>query len=294
MDYLAEIFRRHARPLAPTATDMVPELHRVEGTRAVIFDVYGTLLISASGEVGTVGAASEDALSKALADAGVRLTGPVEEGPELLSDTIRARHAELRAGGIEYPEIDICVMWRRVLDELVRRDLTDTDAVDGVDLEQLAIEYEARANRCWAMPNFEECLRRIADSGMITGIVSNAQFFTQCLFPALTGKTLSDWGFDADLLFWSYEAGHGKPSVEMYRRAAAALANRDIEPSQVVYVGNDMLNDIWPASKVGFHTALFAGDRRSLRLRQHDPRVESVRPDLVLTDLNQLPDCLVA
>ncbi len=289
---LVDIFRRHARPLSPIATEATPRLSRIDGARAVLFDVYGTLLISASGEVGTVRASDGDALSEALVAAGVRLAAPVAEGAELLFATIRARHAELHAQGIEYPEVDICGMWERVLGELVRRGLVDRADSQAVELQRLAAEYEARANPCWPMPQFEACLQQIARAGMKIGIVSNAQFFSRLLFPALTGKTLDEWGFDPGLLFFSYEYGHGKPGPELYHRAAAALASRGGEPGEVVYVGNDMLNDVLPAAEVGFHTALFAGDRRSLRLREDDPRVGSLCPDLVLTDLGQLPDCL--
>jgi len=49
-----------------------------------------------------------------------------------------------------------------------------------------------------------------------------------------------------------------------------------------------MLNDIYPANAIGFQTALFAGDQRSLRLRTDDPRCVNLKPDLVLTDLAQL------
>ena len=53
-------------------------------------------------------------------------------------------------------------------------------------------------------------------------------------------------------------------------------------------LGNDMLNDIYPARNVGFQTALFAGDKRSLRLRTEDPRCRDLTSDLVVTDLGQL------
>jgi putative hydrolase of the HAD superfamily len=57
-----------------------------------------------------------------------------------------------------------------------------------------------------------------------------------------------------------------------------------------LYVGNDMLNDIYPAKQLGFQTALFAGDKRSLRLRTDDARCVNLFADLVLTDLGQLID----
>ena len=49
-----------------------------------------------------------------------------------------------------------------------------------------------------------------------------------------------------------------------------------------------MLNDISAASRAGFKTALFAGDRRSLRLREGDPRVRGIMPDRVARRLEDL------
>ena len=49
-----------------------------------------------------------------------------------------------------------------------------------------------------------------------------------------------------------------------------------------------MRNDILPAACAGFKTALFAGDRRSLRLRASDARCAKLSPDLIVTDLRQL------
>ena len=49
-----------------------------------------------------------------------------------------------------------------------------------------------------------------------------------------------------------------------------------------------MLNDIWTASQAGLKTALFAGDQRSLRLRETDDRCQGLEPDVVITELNQL------
>ena len=60
----------------------------------------------------------------------------------------------------------------------------------------------------------------------------------------------------------------------------------------VLYVGNDMLNDIYPAAKAGFKTALFAGDSRSLRLRKDKPKCKYLSADIVITDLIQLLDYL--
>ena len=49
-----------------------------------------------------------------------------------------------------------------------------------------------------------------------------------------------------------------------------------------------MLNDIYPAAAAGFITALFAGDRRSLRLRKEHPACKGLQPDAIVLDLEDL------
>ena len=85
-----------------------------------------------------------------------------------------------------------------------------------------------------------------------------------------------------------------KPSERLVQTALGRLEEREgIKPSEVLYVGNDMLNDILPADRAGCRTALSAGDGRSFRLREGEPRVAGINPDLVVTDLLQLVKALV-
>ena len=120
------------------------------------------------------------------------------------------------------------------------------------------------------------------------GIISNAQFYTAYLFKWFLGSDLNDLGFDPELVYYSYQYEIAKPSPILFQLAAQKLKERGITPPCVLYIGNDMLNDIYPAKAIGFQTALFAGDRRSLRLRADDPRCKHLRADLVITDLDQL------
>ena len=72
---LDAIFRRLARPLEPRPTGAAPVLRPIEDVEAVLFDVYGTLVISASGEVGTaVETSRPDALLAAFEAVGLRLS----------------------------------------------------------------------------------------------------------------------------------------------------------------------------------------------------------------------------
>ena len=286
----SEIFRRLYRPLEPIPTGEKPVLAGLSGIRAVLFDLYGTLFISASGEVGTscLEQGDEAALAAALEAVGIHPIGPIHLGAGCLEDAIKASHAESHTAGIKHPEVDIVEIWRKVVAELSSRGVLEQRSWEDAELERLAVEFEARANPVWPMPGATECLQALRQRGMILGIISNAQFYSPELFPALLGDRAEAWGVDSDLQYYSYRYGRAKPGLELFRAAAETLGNRGIEPGQVLYVGNDMLNDIFPAFKLGFRTALFAGDARSLRRHRCDPRLDGLSPDVVLTALPQL------
>jgi putative hydrolase of the HAD superfamily len=76
----------------------------------------------------------------------------------------------------------------------------------------------------------------------------------------------------------------------MFQVAAERLNHMGISVRSALYIGNDMLNDIYPGKQAGFKTGLFAGDARSLRLRENDPKCKDLSVDLVITDLAQLLD----
>ena len=275
--------------------------------------MYGTLLISACGDVGAagdvgsagdVGAAAQnhgEALRQALHAVGLDVKpgasgnsdDHLADAPDCLAASIEQSHQMSRAAGIAHPEVDILAIWRRTLDRL-RTQGCLASLGEPLDLRQLALEYEVRANPTWPMPGAAECLSGLARRRITTGLISNAQFFTADLFPALFGRTAEQLGVDGQLQFFSYRYGWAKPGLRLFELAAAALSQRSIPTGKVLYIGNDLLNDVWGASRVGFRTALFAGDARSLRTREGDPRVAGVKPDLVVTELAQVLDCVVA
>jgi putative hydrolase of the HAD superfamily len=300
-DSYAEIFRRNFQPLEPIASGKTPVLRKLDGIRAVMFDIYGTLIISASGEVGSAAEQSTGTASTAqrpilaaFEAMGIPLANLADdEGlAELFFSVIEESHARDRARGIEYPEVDVVDIWRAVLGRLADSGAIERSAAAGCDIERLAVQYEARANPCWPMPHLRKCLSLLRQGGQTMGIISNAQFFTPLVCTALLGETLEDLGFQPDLQYYSYQNGFAKPGAGLFEMAAGRLADRGIGPEEVLYVGNDMLNDILPARKLGFNTALFAGDNRSLRCREGDWRLDDTSPELVLTDLAQLADCV--
>lgn len=288
---LLEIIRQHCHPLEPKPTREVSSLGPLSDIRAVLFDIYGTLFISASGDIGLADDTIRgDAATEALEAVGLKLHVDGSVVVERLHETIREDHAAARERGIEFPEVDIREIWQTTLTGL--RESGQIEGDPKVDLERLSVEYEVRTNPVWPMPGLLDCLQACRTEGMVLGIISNAQFFTPALFDSLVGSSLDDLGFDAELRYYSYEHRHAKPGTVLYKEAAQILKSRGISATQTLYLGNDMRNDIYPAQKVGFQTALFAGDARSLRLRQEDPQISSIQPDLKILSLSDLPDCL--
>ena len=50
----------HRQPMEPIPTSVEPQLQKLNEVRSVIFDVYGTLVVSGSGDVGSVDATTHD------------------------------------------------------------------------------------------------------------------------------------------------------------------------------------------------------------------------------------------
>ena len=190
------------------------------------------------------------------------------------------------------PKFDIVDVWRDVVNGLCTNDSTISMPIAEADLERLALTYECKVNPVWPMPHLLDCLAALEQQQMLLGIISNAQRMTSQLFPALVDQTLEELGFRSELQFFSYRFGESKPGAKMYEAASLALARHGIEPQETVYIGNDMLNDVWGAAQAGFRTILFAGDERSLRLRADDKRMQNCQPDAVVTELASIPDCL--
>ena len=289
MTDFAALIRDASAPLEPRPTETPADLRELSGIKAVLFDVYGTLVISGSGDVGVNAAAGRgDAFRQALMHADVPFSTDGDAGVIGLKLAIERDHAAAKTRGVEYPEVDIREIWRTTLETL------GAPPVDDATVGRLAVEYEARTNPTWTMPHAAEVLRSLRGRGLPLGIVSNAQFFTPHLFPSHLGDTLDGFGVDPDVRAWSWEHRRAKPGTFLYEYAAETLAGKGIEPGEVLYVGNDLLNDCTPAQAVGFRTALFAGDARSLRLRAGDERVADTRPTVTVTDLRQLLECLPA
>ncbi len=299
----SRIFHRRFESLEPIPTNVKPVQTKLKSIRAVLFELYGTLFIGGSGDAATSrDAANEKALAEVFKTVGVSPKGIPTAG--LAKDALQRYfaaiddlHRETRASGVDHPAVDVVKVWQRVFRELGENGLLQRMPRNGQDnaaeAKLVAAEYEARVNPAWPMPGMVRCLTALARRGFHLGIVSNAQFYACDLFPALLGKEPEEMGFEPNLQFYSYQCGCGKPSLRFFQTVVERLSEMSIKPAETLYVGSDAHNDVLPAARAGFRTALFAGDARNFKPCNNDGRPAKITPDLIVTSLGQIDGCIV-
>jgi len=276
-----QLLGRHFHPLKPLPTKLSPEGQLRPPVRCLLCDIYGTLLISGSGDLNQTHQKTppQQAIVELMARYGVGCTDTVLH--RNLQAAIRETHCRAKAKGIDYPEVDIVKIWSQLLPSLA-----------ATEVRAFAVEYEMIMNPVWPMPGLVSLIKTCRNHDIRLGVISNAQFFTPLLFDWFLDADLQALGFDPQLIIFSYRYGRAKPSPLLFKMAADQLRMSGIDEHEVAFIGNDVRNDIAPSQQTGFQTILFAGDSRSLRLRTDDPGCNNVIPDLRITQLSQLASYL--
>ena len=295
---MQSLFNR-IKSLEPIETDFDVNDAPLTGIKAVLFDIYGTLIISASGDIGSSNWKGQSAI-EVLSEFKVELSHKLNQEAlglhvvHCFEDSIIYSHQKSKELGLPNPEIDILEIWKTVLQTL-KNDGHITKMPEDLPYHEFAMSFELYNNAVYPMPRMVETLESIHAKGLPLGIVSNAQFFTPMIlkhfFKVDTFRDSLPL-FHERLQVYSFATGRAKPDVFLYKLMAKNLTELGLAPQECLYVGNDMLNDISPAAEVGFKTVLFAGDERSLRLRKNHPRCFNCKPDRSVTQLSQILNIL--
>jgi putative hydrolase of the HAD superfamily len=311
---LVSLIKQNSAPLSPLPMELPPEweglaLHNSGASagahfRACLFDLYGTLFVSNAGEIaantegGAVSVPDPGTVSAYVRPPYGRKTLRPNPPPDAalpgltayFQSVAAASHARSKAAGTAFPEIRVEEIWAAYRGPLPAA-WNGLPADGAARARETALRYELAVNPVYPMPDALETLNALRGRGVILGIISNAQFFSPLLFEAFFGKTPEELGFDPGLLVWSFELGEAKPSLRLFETAKIRLKELGVAESETLYAGNDMRNDIIPAARAGFTTALFAGDRRSLRLRDAVP--EANKPAFTARDLSAVERILL-
>lgn len=296
--------RFYKRPLEPVVCPSRTE--KLGDIRAVIFDVYGTLinywrpglddkeqrphfLKAACREV-----ADRFGFSEFLID-----MNP-EEAPEktlydLYHGCIALCHENAVKKGHGFPETKIEEVWSLILLMLKRRGYDPEKALPGESGD--AGRYFAYTYNFYSLgrelyPGVVDALTALKKNNIVLGIVSNAQFYTPIDLTLLVRDqsrgAYDDFNelFDPDLTFFSYEYNVAKPDTFLFRHLYDALYEYQILPQQTLFAGNDLVLDIEPAQQAGMRTAFFTGDNKSAYFHG---RQGAVQPDITFSTWDELP-----
>lgn len=287
-----------------------PYLRRLPEVRAVIWRLYGTLLCIEGGELYLEHPQKlmrEVALDKTVQEfkmwsAMTRRPGQPAEQLEQLYQRVLGEQKLLPAtAGERYPEILADRVWEEIIKKLLQKEYCwDVGFYGSLNefSQKVAYFFHASLQGTAAYPGAVSALREVVGRGLLQGYLDNGQVFTpvqlQRALKAQEAAVSVDDLFAQDLRVLSYEYRVRKPSELLFRQLLLRLEARGLSPRQALYVGCQIEQDVVPARRLGLRTALFAGDKNSLRASPEQLKGATSRPDVLLTELTQIAEVVPA
>ena len=307
-DWLAERDLRWPAPPKPDPISATPSIGPLDGIRAVIWNIYGTLLRITDGDLlfqHPQRIRMEVAIEKTIQEFNMwnsMIRRPGKPSDYFLPKYLNAVQEEPLTSGNrkgDIPEINAAQIWMNMIGLLARKEYSYDESFYG-DLEEyvqkIAYFFHASMQGANAAGNALRTLMSIADAGYRQAALANAQCFTLVqLTQALRAQgTMHDVTelFADSLNILSYEWGIRKPSLSLYAQMILRVNELEIEPNQVLLVGTRVQDDLAVAKSCGFRTVLYAAEKTSLQATADDLKNPTTRPDRMITDLIQLRDIL--
>ncbi len=289
-------------PPQPSPVKARPHLVRLDGVRAVLWNVYGTLLAIPQGELlfeHPQAFIMDNALGKTIdefkmwASMSRKAAQPAEQ---LKVSYLRFLNEQrLGQGGERHPEACSERIWEAILKQLFQKDYKFDAGFFGSLNEfsrKVAYFFHASLQGTACYPGAATALRHVVEGGLSQGLLADGQCFTTVqLQRGLSAQDpearLEDLLGD-NLVVLSCDVRGKKPSERLFRKALTALQEKGISPAEVLHVGSRVQQDLIPARRLGMRTALFAGDRTSLQATPEQLKEPASRPDVLLTELEQI------
>lgn len=283
-----------------------PHLPRLRGLKAILWNVYGTLLAIPFGELlfeHPQPMIMEVALDKTINE--FKMWGSMSRKPGAPSEYMRHLYAQelllnkAAGGGERYPEILSERIWEALIKKLFQKDYKFDSGFYGSINEysrKVAYFFHASLQGTGPQPGAAAALRLAANAGLKQGLLADAQVFTTVQLGRALRAQDTMLNLDGLVLpasrFLSCDVRARKPSDTLFRHAVAGLLAHQIKPEEVLHVGTRIGRDIIPARRVGLRTALYAGDKASLEANTDALKDPAQRPDALLTELTQVAELL--
>lgn len=308
-EYADELAKRKdliwPKPPTPEPANARPGIQKLNGVRCVLWNGYGTLLNIFQGEIlfqHPKDIVMEIALDKTIQEFKMwasmsRKPGQPSTYMKVIYDQVMMEQMGIGLpGGEKYPEKYSEKVWESIVNKLFQKDYKFDVGMYGSLNEyskKIAYFFHSSLQGTALYPGGLDALRQLSEIGIRQGLFADGQCFT----PAQVRRAIlnEDSNIEPDLLLdrklrvLSSEVGARKPSDRMFKRALEVTAQGGLQPSQVLFVSNRLEHDLGPGRRAGFRTALFVGDKANLQAKPEQLKDASLRPDLLLTKLDDLP-----
>jgi FMN phosphatase YigB (HAD superfamily) len=283
-----------------------PSLHKLP-VKAVMWNVYGTLLAIPTGELqyeAQLEFVTDAALDKTIQE--FKMWGSMSRKPgapaAYMKELFKKAYDALRlagAGKEKHPELLTERIWDNIVNKLMGNEYKFDGGMYGPLSEyvkKIAYFYHASIQGTGCYEGAAAALQAVSSAGIKQGLLADAQCFTV----AQLTRNLKAQDPDADvsrllpgsLRVLSCDHKAKKPSDTLWQASIKALATQGVSPSETLHVGSSLTRDIGPAKKLGFKTALFAGDKTSLQATAEQLKDPLYRPDAMITELAQVAELL--
>lgn len=282
-------------PIPPKAK---PALRRL-GVRAVVFGGFGSLLLIDGNAIQPLPedpVMREIALEKTIQEFGMWTSMSRKPGkPSEYMATIFRQVADKLRFSSSSPVLRVEQVWEGILDRLEQKEFTYDVGTYGdreAFCQKITYFYLKSAQGIQVVPDAWKTLRDLHARGVRLGVHAEGQVSTpvQLLRGLAAQGPITSLGnlFDARLMLWSHEIGDVKTSARGWRALEEGVAAAGLDPGQVLYVGVSIDDELGPARRHGFRTALLAVHKPSIDATPEQLRDEKTKPDCLLTAFSQL------
>ncbi|MCI0638973.1 MAG: HAD hydrolase-like protein [Gemmataceae bacterium] len=302
-------------PAAPEVTrpKAKPHLAPLPEVRLVTWNLYGTLLAIGGGELlfeHPQKFVMELALEKTVQE--FKMWGAMSRKPGKPSEYMGQLYTKALddqrlapSPGEKHPEILSERVWDWIIKKLFQKEYQFDAGFYGSLNEyckKIAYFFHASLQGTACQPSAWAAVAHVNGCGVPQGLIADAQCFTMAQLQrglraqgCSGGVPLPDSdGTDVDRLFpaeWralSCDHKGRKPSERLFRPVLAQATKSGLAPENILHIGSRIDKDIAPAKKLGLRTALYAGDKESLKASAEQLKDPGLRPDVLLTDLEQI------
>ena len=238
--------------------------------QALLFDINGTVVDILTDEGN---ADLYRTLSNFLDYQGVSVT------PEALRNLYNEINKRQRKeSGEKYPEFKVKAIFSEIIDRFGSDYTRDLPKWKRNHLPRVMAElFRAAARfRLQLYPGVREVLDQLRANYRLAAVTDGQKLWA---IPEMRSLGLLEY-FDPVIVSSSH--GYRKPDRRMFERMLTKL---NLDPSEVLFIGNDMFRDVYGAKRVGIQTIFFESNQGS-----REPA--GAEPDYIIRNFSELPEAV--